>query len=129
MKTVGTILGLLLLVAMICFVTRWQLSQAPPPDETINEVGIKSDLLRIAEAEKKYMASHGSYASINKLQQDGLIRFSGLRWGGYFYTAEVNDGQHFKITARPTEVSKAAWPTLSIDETMQVSEFAGGIIN
>jgi hypothetical protein len=125
MKTAGTILGLVVLMSMIWFVTKWQLWQAPPPTETINEMGIKSDLLAIAQAEKKYIASHKSYASINELQQNGLLAFSGRRWGGYFYTSEIDHGQHFKITARPTEVSKAAWPTLSIDETMHVTEFAG----
>jgi hypothetical protein len=125
MKIVGTIVALVTLVALVWFVTKWQLSKAPPPGETINETGIKSDLQAIAQAERKYMASHGSYASINELQQDGLLAFSDSRWGGYFYTATVNDGQHFKITAQPTELSKVGWPIYSIDETMRVSEFAG----
>ena len=129
MKTAGTILGVVILTLMIWIVTKRQLWHAPPPDETINELGIKSDLLAIAQAEKRYLASYGTYGSINELQQNGLLSFSGLRWGGCFYAAVVDDGQHFKITARPAELSKARWPVLSIDETMQLSEFAGGIIN
>jgi hypothetical protein len=125
MKTAGTIMGVVIVMVMIWFVTKRQLWQAPPRDETINEVVIKSDLLAIARAEKKYLASHGTYGSINELQQNGLLSFSGLRWGGYFYAAVVDDGQHFKITARPAELSKARWPVLSIDETLQVSEYAG----
>ena len=36
--------------------------------------------------------------------------------------AEVDDGQHFKITAKPVDPAKASWPTISIDELMQVSQ-------
>jgi hypothetical protein len=130
MKTVATILGLIVIVALVWMLSRWQLAQAPPPAETINEAGIKSDLLAIARAEKDYMAKHQHYGSMNKLQQDGFLPFSGLRWDGYFYTAEVgDDGEHFKITARTTEIAKAHWPIFWIDDTMQISEFAGFIIN
>ena len=68
------------------------------------------------------MASHGSYASVDELQQDGSITFSGTNRRGYNYTAEVDDGQHFKITAAPVDPIKAGWPSLSIDETMQVTQ-------
>ena len=69
-------------------------------------VGVKSDLLAIAQAERMYLASHGSYASVDELQQDGSITFSGANRRGYSYTAEVDDGQHFKITARPATPPK-----------------------
>ena len=56
------------------------------------------------------------------LQQDGSLTFSGANRRGYNYTAEVDDGQHFKITAKPSDPAKTSWPTLSIDETMQVTQ-------
>jgi hypothetical protein len=126
MRAAASILGLVIVVAIIWFVVKSQFSQGPtgaqPPAETINVVGVKSDLLAIAQAEKMYMASHGSYVSVDELQQDGSITFSGTDRRGYSYTAEVDDGQHFKITAAPTDPAKARWPTLSIDETMQVTQ-------
>ena len=126
MKAGGMIVGLVIVVAIIWFVMKSQFSQGPagtqPPAETINVVGVKSDLLAIAQAERMYLASHGSYVSVNELQQDGSITFSGENRRGYSYTAEVDDGQHFKITARPSDPAKAGWPTLSIDELMQVTQ-------
>jgi hypothetical protein len=126
MKAGGMIVGLVIVVAIIWFVMKAQYSQGPagaqPPAETINVVGVKSDLLAIAQAERMYLASHGSYVSVDELQQDGSITFSGANRRGYSYTAEVDDGQHFKITAKPTDPAKASWPTLSIDETMQVTQ-------
>jgi hypothetical protein len=126
MKASGMILGLLIVAAIVWFVVKTQFSQGPtgtqPPAETIDVVGVKSDLLTIAQAERMYLASLGSYVSVDELQQDGSITFSGASRRGYSYTAEVDDGQHFKITAKPTDPAKATWPTLSIDETMQVTQ-------
>ena len=126
MRGLGSVLGLVIVVAIIWFVMKSQFSQGPtgaqPPAETIDVVGVKSDLLAIAQAERMYLASHGSYVSVDELQQDGSITFSGANRRGYNYTAEVDDGQHFKITAPPADPAKASWPTLSIDETMQVTQ-------
>ncbi len=103
MRAAASILGLVIVVAIIWFVMKSQFSQGPagaqPPAETIDVVGVKSDLLAIAQAERMYLASHGSYVSVDELQQDGSITFSGANRRGYSYTADVDDGQHFKITA------------------------------
>ena len=126
MRAAGGILGLLFVVAIIWFVVKSQFSQGPagaqPPAETINVVGVKSDLLAIAQAERVYLASHGSYASMDELQQEGSLSFSGVDRRGYNFTAEIDDGQHFKITGRPSDPAKATWPTVTIDDTMQESQ-------
>jgi len=123
---VGSILGLVFVLAVVWFVMKSQYSQGPagmqPPAEVIDVVGVKSDLVSIGQAERVYLASHGSYASIDDLQQDGSISFSGTNRRGYNYTADVDGGQHFKITAAPVDPAKTNWPTLSIDETMQVAQ-------
>jgi hypothetical protein len=126
MRATASIVGLVIVVAIIWFVMKSQLSQGPtggqPPKEVIDVVGVKSDLLAIAQAERVYLASHGAYVSVDELQQDGSITFSGANRRGYNYTAEVDDGQHFKITAAPTDPAKVTWPTLAIDETMQMTQ-------
>jgi len=126
MKAVGSILALVIVLAIIWFVIKSQFASGPaggqPPKEVIDVVGVKSDLLAIAQAERIYMASHGAYASVDELQQDGAITFSGANRRGYSYTAEVDGGEHFKITAAPSDPAKIHWPTLSIDETMEVAQ-------
>ncbi|HTS68000.1 MAG TPA: hypothetical protein VMO17_03375 [Terriglobia bacterium] len=126
MRAAGSILGLIIVVAIVWFVVKTQYTQGPtggqPPKEVIDVVGVKSDLLAIAQAERMFLASHGAYASVDQLQQDGSITFSGANRRGYNYTAELDDGQHFKITATPSDPAKAGWPTLTIDETMQVTQ-------
>jgi hypothetical protein len=107
MKAVGSILALVIVLAIIWFVIKSQFASGPaggqPPKEVIDVVGVKSDLLA-------------------ELQQDGAITFSGANRRGYSYTAEVDGGEHFKITAAPSDPAKIHWPTLSIDETMEVAQ-------
>lgn len=126
MRAAFSLLGLVIVLAIIWFVVKAQFTQGPtggqPPKQVIDVVGVKNDLLSIAQAERMYLASHGTYVSVDELQQDGSISFSGTNRRGYSYAAEVDDGQHFKITATPTDPAKAGWPTISIDESMQVTQ-------
>jgi hypothetical protein len=125
MKAAASVLGLVIVLAIVWIVFKAQFTRGPaggiPPKQVIDVVGVKTDLLAIGQAERLYLASHGSYASLEQLQQDGAISFSGNR-RGYNYTAEVNDGQHFKITAAPSGPANQGWPTLSIDENMEVTQ-------
>ncbi len=126
MKAGGMIVGLIIVAAIVWFVVKAQYTQGPtggqPPKEVIDVVGVKNDLLSIGQAERMYLASHGSYASVDDLQKDGSLTFNGENRRGYNYTSELDDGQHFKITATPSDPAKAGWPTLSIDDTMQVTQ-------
>src|SRR5262245_46029071 len=125
MKKVGGLLGIVIALGIGYFIFKAQVTTGPagaaPPQQTIDVVGVKNDLLAIAQAERTYMASHGSYASIDQLQQDGALQFSGTSRRGYTYSAEVG-GEHFRIVATPADPAKAGWPTLSIDDTMQVTQ-------
>ncbi len=126
MKAAGAILGLMLAVAVSYFVYKYEFSSGPAqvasPAQAIDVTGVKSDLLAIGQAERAYLASKGSYASLDQLQQDGDLNFSGADRRGYHYDATTEDGTHFKITATPTDLAKHDWPTLSIDETMQIQQ-------
>jgi hypothetical protein len=126
MKAAASVLGLVIVLAIVWMLIKTQFTQGPtggaPPKQVIDVVGVQADLLAIAQAERLYLASHGFYASLDQLQQDGAISFSGANRRGYNYTADVNDGQHFKITAVASDPAKIGWPTLSIDENMEVTK-------
>jgi hypothetical protein len=125
MRVVGSLLALLAVLAIGHFIFRAQvtsgLQQSAPPAEQIDVLGVTADLEAIAQAERMYLASHGDYASVEQLQQEGSIAFSPGNRRGYNYVADLDDGQHFKVTAKPAEPSKQSWPTLFIDQTMHVS--------
>ncbi len=126
MRAAFSLLGLVIAVAIIWFVIKAQYSHGPaamqPPAEIIDVVGVKGDLVAMGQAERLYLASHGSYASVDQLQQEGSITFGGSNRRGYNYTADVDGGQHFKITAAPADPSKSTWPTYTIDENMEVAQ-------
>ncbi len=126
MRPATSVLGLVIVLAIVWMVVKTQFTHGPtggaPPKLVIDVVGVKTDLLAIGQAERLYLASHGSYASIDQLQQDGALNFSGANRRDYNYTADINDGQHFKITAAPTDPAKIGWPTLSIDENMEMTQ-------
>jgi hypothetical protein len=126
MKKVGGLLALVIVLGIGLYMFRTEFQHMPgggaPPKQIIDVAGVRSDLLTIGQAERLYLASHGSYASLDQLQQEGSITFSGASRRGYNYTAEIDDGQHFKITATPSDPAKEGWPTLSIDENMQISQ-------
>jgi hypothetical protein len=126
MKKGAGLLGLVIAMGVGYYIFKAQMTTGPtggaPPKEVIDVVGVKNDLLAIGQAERMYLASHGTYASIDQLQQDGALQFSGSDRRGYHYTAEVEDGQHFHITATPADPAKEGWPTLAIDDLMQVTQ-------
>ena len=126
MKAAGAVLGLVIVLAIGYFIFKSQFTQGPtggaPPQQTIDVAGVRSDLISIAQAERLYLASHGTYASVDQLQQDGAITFSGTNRRGYNYTAEVSGGEHFRIVAAPADPAKAGWPTLAIDDSMQIAQ-------
>lgn len=125
MRVVGSLLALLIVLAIGYFIFKTQFTKGPqqgaPPMEQIDVVGVTADLQAVAQAERLYLASHGDYANLDQLQQEGSITFSAGNRRGYNYVVDLDDGQHFKVTARPADPSKQGWPTLAIDETMQVS--------
>ena len=125
MRVAGGIIGLIIVLAIGMFVYKAEFTQGPtggaPPVQTIDVAGVKNELIALAQAERLYLASHGSYAGLDQLQQEGSTTVTDGARRGYGFTASVDDGQHFKIIAAPADPAKKSWPTLAIDDTMQIS--------
>ncbi len=126
MKKVGGLVGLVLALGIGYFIFKAQMTTGPaggaPPQQVIDTTGVENDLVAIGHAEQMYLASHGSYASLDQLKQDAMTTFSDGTRRGYQYTVDFEDGQHFRVTATPTDPAKKNWPTVSIDQTMQVQK-------
>ena len=93
---------------------------APPPQQQIDTVGIRSELLAIAQAEGQYLVAHSRYGTLDELRQDNLLTGSADR-RGYAFVVAV-DGQAFTVTAKPADPDKTGWPTLVMDQTRQITE-------
>jgi len=118
----------LLIAAVIAFAAyRLYLSQAVPEGkgtavtQSINLTGVKNDLLAIAQAERAYMAQNGRYASMDELLSSGSLAMSRPARDGYEYTLETT-ATGFTLTARYTRTSELSYPTMVIDQTMQIRQ-------
>lgn len=91
-----------------------------PPQQQIDVVGVESDLRTMAAAERQFFASQGRYATLEQLASEGLLS-GGTDRRGYRFTADVDSSTSFTIVAEPADPDKAGWPTMSIDESMQIT--------
>ena len=96
-------------------------SQPGPPQQQIDVVGIRSELLAIGQAEGHYLVAHSTYATIEQLRQDGLLT-GGADRRGYIFNVVVDGSQGFIATATPSDADTQGWPTLAVDQTMQITE-------
>jgi len=84
--------------------------------EVTTIVGVKNDLIGIANAERGYQASQGKYASLDELTSGNYLSIKGER-PPYIYDVETTSSG-FRATA--TRTTKGAPAQLWITETMQV---------
>ena len=86
------------------------------PNDVATVIGVKNDLIGIANAERGYLATQGKYASLDELVSGNYISIKGER-PPYVYDVEATSGG-FRATA--TRTTKGAPAQLWITETMQV---------
>jgi len=86
------------------------------PEDVATIVGVKNDLIGIANAERTYVASQGKYASLDELVSGNYIGIKGER-PPYIYDVETTSAG-FRATA--TRTTKGAPAQLWITESMQV---------
>jgi hypothetical protein len=92
------------------------------PTATVDLIGVKNDLLAMAQAERSHGALHGGYVSLDELRQQGELSMTRENRGPYTYSAEVS-GSSFRIVATYTGPENSGLPkTLSIDQSMQISK-------
>ena len=118
------IVGVLAVLSVGYFVVQQSVSGAPDqasPEEQIDVVSIRQQLLTIGQAQRQYLATHGEYATIEQLAQDDLLP-GGAEVRGYVFSAVPAGTRGFTVTAIPTDAEMRDWPVLEIDETMQVVE-------
>ena len=112
----------------------YTLKQAAPADGTvitqnISLVGVKNDLISIAQAERMYYTANGSYTDLQTLSSSGTMNITRTSRDGYTYSAEAS-GNSFTVTAaysappvsNPTHVTPPHFPTFTIDQTMEVHQ-------
>ena len=121
----------LLVVALIIFaVYYFHLRQMPTtdpgtsPTQAVSLTGVRADLMQLGQAERSFVAENGRCASLDELISSHSLTMTRSGRDGYSYLIECS-GSSFSLTAThppAPEGSQIRFPTLSLDETMQVRE-------
>lgn len=90
--------------------------QQANPMAVTDTVSVKSDLLSIGGAERRYYATEGHYATFDELKEGSYITFSKQKQH-YTYDVETSD-TGFHATATRDDAGTPA--QLSIDESMEI---------
>ncbi|HKT50933.1 MAG TPA: hypothetical protein VJV96_11565 [Candidatus Angelobacter sp.] len=92
------------------------------PTATVDLMGVRSDLLAMAQAERSHAALDGGFVSLDELRSHGDLTMTRDRRGPYTYSAEVSEDS-FRIVATYSGSEGSGMPkSLSIDQTMQISQ-------
>ena len=123
MRAVLGVAAVLVAAAITLFIYRSSLTQsqaagAATPEQTIDVVGVKNDLLAIAQAERAYQVEHGSVGSLDELVSSGAMSMTKPGRGGYTYGVEPA-GEGFRVTAHCL-TGLAGCTNYVVDQTMEV---------
>ena len=124
MRSIGLI-GAVIALGTGYFVYNAQLTRSgsavtASPKEQIDVMSIRTALLEIGQAERQYVNAHGAYGTLDQLRADGPPEL-GTDRRGYVFVVEPIGAQSFKAIGKPSDPGNSDWPTLTIDETMQVT--------
>ncbi|PYP82542.1 MAG: hypothetical protein DMG65_25995 [Candidatus Angelobacter sp. Gp1-AA117] len=90
------------------------------PSANVDIVGVKHDLMTIAQAERTHNALRGGYASLDDLRSSGDLSMARNNRGFYNYSTEVTDSG-FRVTAIYSGPENPLAPkSLSIDQSMGI---------
>lgn len=126
----GRIFGFLTLVAamgvgMYIYAKQAQSSSAAAgannPKAAVNIIGVRNDLMSIAQAERSYFATEAKYASLDELVSSHNLTVLHQR-PPYTYDVETSSNG-FRVTATRSGDDNSGTPAeLSVDENMQFTQ-------
>lgn len=132
MRVMFSMLSLLVVLLISWGIYYVYLKQAAPAAgstavQAISTTAVEMDLVSIAQAERQYNAQNGSYAGMEQLSTTGTMNINSSGRDGYSYSVDVTS-EGFTATAThpdvpvPSNATPLHYPTLSIDQTMQVHQ-------
>lgn len=126
MSRVFGFVGLLLVLGIGLYIYKQQIQAtsapggaAANPRATIDVMGVRNDLVAIAQGERRHFASEGKYVSLGELISNGDISMQNPSRGPFNYSSDVDDSG-FRITATYSGGDAGVPKTMSIDQTMEI---------
>lgn len=113
------VVALISLLAYKYYFAKAQSDGTGTPAQTINIVGVKNDLIALAQAERAFQAEHGGFASLDDLTSSGALAMQNRSRQGYTYEIE-NATSGFKVVAHCPTATNPGCTDYFIDQTMEV---------
>ena len=119
------LIGLLVVLVIACLIYKYYFAQTQSaatgtPAQTIDVVGVKNDLLAIAQAERNYQVQHDSYASsVDELVSSGAMTLTKPGRDGYTYGIEAS-AETFRVIAHCPSSTSPGCTNYAVDQSMEV---------
>ena len=91
------------------------------PRATVDVVGVRTDLINIARAERGHFTRSNSYASLDDLRSSGDLTIGTNGRYGYTYSVSFTD-THFTVQADRTGPDASGPAKITVDDAMNVSQ-------
>jgi competence protein ComGC len=114
------VVALIVALAYKLYFSKLQSQETGTPAQTISIVGVKNDLLAIAQAERAYQAEHGSYASLEELKSSGAMTMLKPGRDGYTYDVQTSSAG-FRVVAHCPAATSPGCSNWAVDQSMEVS--------
>ena len=124
MARIFGLIGVVIVLAAAMYIYSKQVSDASAPagannpKAAVNITGVRSDLISIASAERRYFATEGKYASLDELISSNYIVVARQR-PPYTYEVQTNSGGFRVIAIRSGNDTSGTPAQLSVDENME----------
>jgi hypothetical protein len=113
------VVALISALAYRLYFSKLQSSETGTPAQTISVVGVKNDLIAIAQAERAYQAEHGSYGSLEELKTAGAMTMLKDGCDGYSYEVEITTSG-FHVMAKCSPATNPGCSNWMVDQSMEV---------
>ena len=125
MRAIGGLVSLVVVMGIGLFIYKTYLTGTQQalggqaPTQVIDTIGVKNDLLSMAQAERVYQAQHSAYGSLDELVDSGAMAYKKTGRQGYAYDASASTDS-FRITAQCTAPVTPGCINFAIDQTMEI---------
>jgi hypothetical protein len=125
MRSFASLASILVVALIVGLIYKYYFTQGPEagamshPQQTIDVIGVKNDLLAIAQAERVYQTEHNSYGSLDDLVSSGAMALRKTGRDGYTYEAEASTDS-FRVVASCPSATVPGCTSYVIDQNMEL---------
>jgi len=120
-----SLIGLVITLSIVfcaykLFFAQLQSTGSAAPAHAIDAVGVKNDLVAIAQSERIYQVDHSAYGTLDQLASSGAMSMAKKGRDGYTYDAEAS-ATSFRVVAHCPAAANPGCSNYAIDDSMNIT--------